>query len=369
MNTCATSINARLEKADRTRPTNKSRTGPAAPPARASPNERLLQRRYRVLIRKHLSHMLERLFAEFTGLHFRTAWALGSPGNPHRLTPPTCRSVCCRLRGSTLFPECRACGPNHLPATLQSVSGHRFTCRLGVRNCWVPLRVRSLALGIAYLQALEHPVTSRLARSGGGRAPVVGYYRSHAVGVGELEFARAAGFLRHIVQHVQTASLSDLRLADLSSAGRAVVAMEREQARLHETLHRYLPAVPPAPRSSGPESRAGQVVHGLLERVELDYASPIKLERFARDLGMNATYLSALFSRVVGTPFKSYLTALRLQKARELLGDSGKTAGEVAVAVGYSSEDRFRSAFKKATGLAPKMWRERMQTQPPARID
>ena len=39
-------------------------------------------------------------------------------------------------------------------------------------------------------------------------------------------------FLQHIIQHVQTASVSDLRKADLSSAGRAVVALEREQAKV-----------------------------------------------------------------------------------------------------------------------------------------
>jgi AraC-like DNA-binding protein len=45
---------------------------------------------------------------------------------------------------------------------------------------------------------------------------------------------------------------------------------------------------------------------------------------------MNAAYLSALFSQAVGTPFRSYLAVFRL-------------------------------AFKQATGLRPKSWRETMQ--------
>ena len=40
-------------------------------------------------------------------------------------------------------------------------------------------------------------------------------------------------------------------------------------------------------------------------------------------------------------------------------------ASEVAIAVGYGSENRFRIAFKKATGLSPKLWRETMQTNLP----
>ena len=73
---------------------------------------------------------------------------------------------------------------------------------------------------------------------------------------------------------------------------------------------------------------------------------------------MNAAYLSALFSHAVGMPFKTYLTEVRLEKARELLGDPAKSISEVAAAVGYASENRFRSVFKKLTGLSPRMWRE-----------
>jgi AraC-like DNA-binding protein len=189
--------------------------------------------------------------------------------------------------------------------------------------------------------------------------------RHRSPNLNHLNFDRAARFLRHIVEHVQTASVSELRKADLSSAGRALIALEREQARLHETLKRYLPASPVAARRC-PESHAEQVVHAVLQRIELDYAHPFTLQRLARDLGMNGAYLSTLFSRTVGIPFKTYLTELRLQKAKDLLADITKTAADVAFATGYSSQERFRSAFKKATGLSPKAWRETMQPSPSA---
>ena len=65
--------------------------------------------------------------------------------------------MCCRLAGSPLLQECRTCGPRQLARTLSADGdGHRFTCRLGVRNYWIPIRVRDQTLGIAYLQALEH---------------------------------------------------------------------------------------------------------------------------------------------------------------------------------------------------------------------
>jgi AraC-like DNA-binding protein len=322
-----------------------------------------LQRKYRELIHKHLSHVLDRLFAEFTGLHIHVAWMLTSPKGRDVRSLPTGCSVCCKLSGSPLHPECRLCGSHHLAITLGSKRGHRFTCHFGVRNYWLPIRVRNETLGIAYLQALEHSPHKPPARNRSSDGAHARFGQREALVKSRLEFARAARFLGHIVQYVETASVSDLRRADLSSAGRAVVALEREQARLHETLRRYLPAAAAAPRSS-PESHAEQVVHALVQRIELDYAKPLTLKRLARDQRMNAAYLSALFSRAVGIPFKAFLTELRLHKAKELLGDSGKTASEVAFSVGYSSEERFRSAFKKATGLSPKIWRQTMQTIP-----
>ncbi len=284
-------------------------------------------------------------------------------------TLPTGCSVCCRLTGSPLLPACRTCGPRQLARALGADGeGYRFTCRLGVRNYWIPIRIRGETLGIAYLQALESRTVKALARHSAARVAPAHLRQPGATVLSRPKFARAARLLQLIVQHVQTASLAELRKADLTNAGRAVLALEKEQARLRVALQRHLPPAHPVPRRSGPESHAQQTVHRLLQRIELDYGKPITLQHCARELGMNAAYLSDLFSRAVGVPFKTYLTELRVEKARELLGDPARAAADVACAVGYASENRFRIAFKNATGLSPRLWRETMQTHlpPPA---
>jgi two-component system response regulator YesN len=110
------------------------------------------------------------------------------------------------------------------------------------------------------------------------------------------------------------------------------------------------------------------VVRLILQRVERDYYKPLTLRAVASDMGMNAAYLSALFSSAVGVPFKKYLTELRLGKAKETLSQSPQSAAQVAFGVGYASEERFRSAFKKATGLSPRAWRETMDVSPMAPV-
>lgn len=353
---------------------------PAAPSSRAanSPPRRravscdpLLPRKYRELIRRYLGKPLGGLFAELTGVHFHVAWAPAAPRPWAGQALPTGCSVCRRLAGAARNrPGCKSVEPcGHLARALNAHHGHRFVCRGGLLNYWCPIRVRGQTLGLACLQALDRsngqPVhTARLAPPvADPPRPILAAVRGRldrtgARLVSESEFARDARFLHHIVEYAQTASLSDLRKADLATAGRAVVALEKEQVRLRSVLDRHLPPAPQAPSQFVPQSHAEQVVHRLLGCLELDYEKPVTLRQYACSLGMNAAYLSTLFSRTVGMPFKAYLTELRIERAKTLLGDPTKTASEVAFAVGYASENRFRAAFKKVAGLAPKSWRE-----------
>jgi AraC-like DNA-binding protein len=323
----------------------------------AKHNDALLQSKYRELARKHLGKLLEKLFADFTGLHFHIAWA-PTPAREWASQPlPTACSVCCRLSGSPLLPDCGSCGARQLTRTVSADgNGHQFTCRLGVRNYWLALRIRGEAVGIAYLQALNENQGKTAAR----KLPA----RPEAQVLSQPEFARATKLLRFMVEHVEATSLADLRESDLASAEHVVTALEKEQARLEECLHRHQSITPHDSQRSRPESHPEQIVHRLIECIEQNYGKPITLRQCACKLGMNAAYLSDLFSHAMGVSFKTRLTELRMTKAKELLSDPTKTASEVAYAVGYASENRFRIAFKRATGLAPKVWRETMQRIP-----
>jgi transcriptional regulator GlxA family with amidase domain len=53
-----------------------------------------------------------------------------------------------------------------------------------------------------------------------------------------------------------------------------------------------------------------------------------------------------------------YVAKWRMQVAAGLLVQTGAKVAAVASDVGYDSEAAFSRAFKKATGLAPGVWRE-----------
>lgn len=110
---------------------------------------------------------------------------------------------------------------------------------------------------------------------------------------------------------------------------------------------------------AAPEPRPAQLVRSVLPYINDHYDRALSLRARAKQAGVNSVYFSALFARVMGKSFKSYLTALRLQKAERLLADPVLRVSEVAYAVGYTDANRFRQAFKATHGLPPSEWRAR----------
>lgn len=336
-----------------TRPAKKTTPPPAAPPNFGPQCDPLLQTRYQELTRKHLNGLMHRLFAEFTGLHFHIVWTPSLPHDWSAVTLPTGCAVCRQLAGIGDGNEeyCRACGPQHLARTLRATNkGHQFNCEMGARNHWFPITVRGVTVGIAYLQALA-----------GGRsrkAPLHSPGRASTRVVSRWTFHRAGRLLRLMVQYGQTLDLAELRMGDLTRTRQAVTALEIEQTRLRQQLRLLIPTTAPTVPAAGPENHMEQVARAALAIVHQQYSEPLTLKRCARSLGLNTAYLSALFSRAVGLPFKSYLTELRLQRAKQLLVDPNRRVSEVAEAVGYISDNRFRIAFRQATGCSPSTWRQ-----------
>lgn len=81
------------------------------------------------------------------------------------------------------------------------------------------------------------------------------------------------------------------------------------------------------------------------------------LKRVAREINVSANYLSAVFSREMKMTFVEYVTARRMEMARELLRSGGLRSGEVAAAVGYRDPHYFSFLFKKTQGCTPRDYR------------
>ena len=84
----------------------------------------------------------------------------------------------------------------------------------------------------------------------------------------------------------------------------------------------------------------------------------LNLERVAGSFNISSGYLCALFNSYSDTTFKEYLTAFRIEKAKELMAVSDALVYEICYEVGYQNPTYFNSVFKKVTGMSPGQYRK-----------
>ena len=92
-----------------------------------------------------------------------------------------------------------------------------------------------------------------------------------------------------------------------------------------------------------------KAINFLLEHFQED----ISLLTVAQELNISSGYLSRLFKEEVGIPFKNYLITMRMDKAKQMLHQSGMAVSQVAFAVGYTDPNYFSEAFRKYEGVSP----------------
>lgn len=96
-----------------------------------------------------------------------------------------------------------------------------------------------------------------------------------------------------------------------------------------------------------------------------NYTNPnLMLQDVAQAVGMSNSRFSTVFAQETGSTFTEYLTMLRLSRAKELLRETDRKSGQIAMDVGYNDSHYFSYLFKKNTGMTPGEYREQNENAP-----
>ena len=99
------------------------------------------------------------------------------------------------------------------------------------------------------------------------------------------------------------------------------------------------------------------LVRRALALLHEELARPWTVASLAHSVGLSRAALARRFGQAVGEPPMGYLAGWRLALAADRLRDTDDTVAAVSRAVGYTSPFTFSTAFKRAYGASPLVWR------------
>lgn len=99
------------------------------------------------------------------------------------------------------------------------------------------------------------------------------------------------------------------------------------------------------------------IVDRICRIAQSRYIESIGMPEIAEELGFSSNYLEKVFKKEKDTTFVEYLTAIRIEKAKNLLKDVNYRIYEVSNAVGYKDSNYFCRIFKRKIGLSPGEYR------------
>ncbi len=84
---------------------------------------------------------------------------------------------------------------------------------------------------------------------------------------------------------------------------------------------------------------------------------PIKLEQVSQQACFSPFHFHKLFTRIYKKTPHEYLTQVRIEAAKKMLGQQDASVSQVCMNVGFESLGSFSTMFKKKSGVSPQVYR------------
>lgn len=119
-------------------------------------------------------------------------------------------------------------------------------------------------------------------------------------------------------------------------------------------LGRLLEALPLSPAAP---SSAHDTAKDILLYINEHIAEPLSLDMLSKKLFINKYSISRIFSEQIGCNLHTYVNALRVSLAQNLLRDLSLSTAELISRCGFESERTFYRTFREHCGMTPRQYR------------
>ena len=100
-----------------------------------------------------------------------------------------------------------------------------------------------------------------------------------------------------------------------------------------------------------------RTITGLTRYLQEHLSEEMSLAILSEEFHLNPQYISQLFKNEIGVGFLTYLTNIRMEKAKKLLLSTSLSVARIAEQSGYSDYRVFTKVFKKSEGITPSQFR------------
>ena len=101
------------------------------------------------------------------------------------------------------------------------------------------------------------------------------------------------------------------------------------------------------------EEKSKSIIEMSKDYIKENFNKDISLDEVSRAVNISPYYFSKIFKEGTGENFIEYLTAIRIEKAKELLNTTELSMKEICTMCGYSDPNYFSRSFKKNVGVTP----------------
>jgi AraC-like DNA-binding protein len=108
-----------------------------------------------------------------------------------------------------------------------------------------------------------------------------------------------------------------------------------------------------------PPPSNGDLVGEVLHYLDAFYMNEITVDGLLEFCPMSRSHFHAVFKATTGKTLVEYLTALRLEQARQRLVEGDTPIAEIAAQTGFSTSSYFGQLFRAAHGMSPGAYRKR----------
>lgn len=105
--------------------------------------------------------------------------------------------------------------------------------------------------------------------------------------------------------------------------------------------------------------RSDTAVQKAIDFIRTRATAGIRVDDVVAVIGCSRRSAEMRFRAAVGNGIFEAIDEVRVERAKELLSNPRQAVGPVADLCGFGTEANFRRAFRLATGLSPRAWRER----------